>query len=118
MKMEIRDFESAVRNQSNRGSETFDNLELQLMTDEFGDTFTEKVFAPIIRKFQRHERVQELLRRTLHEMFQVFALPTFKAVELFEKLLRNKGLERPTSKENPQFTFNLLSFKRRVQVNG
>ena len=91
----LRDFESAVRNQSNRGSETFDNLELQLR-NEFGDTFTEKVFAPIIRKFQRHELHE--LSPDAHEM-NGLRFADLQSRELFEKLLRNKGLGSPPRKK-------------------
>ena len=91
----LRDFESAVRNQATRGPEAFDNLELQLR-NEFGQTFTEKIFAPIIRKFQRHELNE--LSQNAHEM-NGLRFADLQSRELFETLLLNKGMEsKPRNK--------------------
>jgi protoporphyrinogen oxidase len=92
----LRDFELAVREQSNRSPSTFDNLELQLR-NEFGQTFTEKIFAPIIRKFQRHELHE--LSQDAHEM-NGLRFADRQSRELFEKLLRNKGIESQSRKKS------------------
>jgi protoporphyrinogen oxidase len=90
----LRDFESAVRNQANRGLGDFDNLEQQLR-NEFGQTFTEKIFAPIIRKFQRHELNE--LAQNAHEM-NGLRFVDCQSRSLFEELLANKGIKGPPPK--------------------
>jgi protoporphyrinogen oxidase len=90
----LRDFESAVRNQANRGLGDFENLEQQLR-NEFGQTFTEKIFAPIIRKFQRHELNE--LAQNAHEM-NGLRFVDCQSRSLFEELLANKGIKGPPPK--------------------